>query len=97
MSWEESRLKRLPLSSVPSIKLKPLEALVLELGLVARRHLALLIAIFARKGRTRAAVVAAELEEANAVDAVAWTARLDSRRANGLATLVLSNVAPAET
>eukprot|EP00965_Chrysotila_dentata_P014090 467665-Pleurochrysis_carterae.AAC.1 len=43
----------------------------------------------ARKSRTRAAVVAAELEEANAVDAIAWPARLDSRWANRLATLVL--------
>eukprot|EP00965_Chrysotila_dentata_P156676 5176516-Pleurochrysis_carterae.AAC.1 len=51
----------------------------------------------ARKSRTRAAVVAAELEEANAIDAVAWPARLDSRRTNGLATLVLCSVAPAET
>eukprot|EP00965_Chrysotila_dentata_P041603 1379526-Pleurochrysis_carterae.AAC.1 len=50
----------------------------------------------ARKRRTRAAVVAAELEEANAVDSIAWPARLDRRRANGLATLVLCNVAPAE-
>eukprot|EP00965_Chrysotila_dentata_P111000 3668716-Pleurochrysis_carterae.AAC.1 len=40
----------------------------------------------ATKSRTRAAVVAAELKEANAVDANAWTARLHSRRANGLAT-----------
>eukprot|EP00965_Chrysotila_dentata_P059138 1962927-Pleurochrysis_carterae.AAC.1 len=39
----------------------------------------------ARKSRTRAAVVAAELKESNAVDAVAWPARLDSRWANGLA------------
>eukprot|EP00965_Chrysotila_dentata_P093534 3090143-Pleurochrysis_carterae.AAC.1 len=51
----------------------------------------------ARKSRTRAAVVAAELEEANAVDAIAWPARLDCRRANGLSTLVFCNVAPAET
>eukprot|EP00965_Chrysotila_dentata_P035794 1191254-Pleurochrysis_carterae.AAC.1 len=48
----------------------------------------------ARKSRTRAAVVAAELQEANAVDAIAWPAGLDSRRANRLATLVLCNVAP---
>eukprot|EP00965_Chrysotila_dentata_P097721 3230985-Pleurochrysis_carterae.AAC.1 len=51
----------------------------------------------ARKSRTRAAVVAAELEEANTVDAVAWPARLDRRWANGLDTLVRCNVAPAET
>eukprot|EP00965_Chrysotila_dentata_P085648 2825480-Pleurochrysis_carterae.AAC.1 len=51
----------------------------------------------AGKSRTRTAVVAAELEEANAVNAVARTARLDSRRANGLATLVLCNVTSAET
>eukprot|EP00965_Chrysotila_dentata_P125826 4158841-Pleurochrysis_carterae.AAC.1 len=63
------------------------QPLVLEPGLVARRPLVLLIAMSARKSRTRAAVVAAELQEANAVAAVAWTARLDSRRANGLATL----------
>eukprot|EP00965_Chrysotila_dentata_P022686 751497-Pleurochrysis_carterae.AAC.1 len=51
----------------------------------------------ARKSRTSAAVVAAELQEANVVDAIAWPARLDSGRANGLATLVLCNVSPAET
>eukprot|EP00965_Chrysotila_dentata_P170828 5638801-Pleurochrysis_carterae.AAC.1 len=51
----------------------------------------------ARKSRTRAAGVAAELKEANAVDAVAWPARLDSRWANGFATLVHCNVAPAGT
>eukprot|EP00965_Chrysotila_dentata_P151059 4992388-Pleurochrysis_carterae.AAC.1 len=51
----------------------------------------------ARKSRMRAAVVAAELQEANAVDAIAWPARLGSRRANGLATLALCNVSPAET
>eukprot|EP00965_Chrysotila_dentata_P089953 2969289-Pleurochrysis_carterae.AAC.1 len=51
----------------------------------------------ARKNRTRAAVVAAELEEAKAYGAIAWPARLDSRRADGLATLVFCNVAPAET
>eukprot|EP00965_Chrysotila_dentata_P060325 1999470-Pleurochrysis_carterae.AAC.1 len=99
MSREESRLKRLPSSSVPSMKdglveflgleLETFEALVLELRLVARRLLdVLLLAMSARKSRTRAAVIiAAELEEANAVDAVAWPARLDSRWANGLATL----------
>eukprot|EP00965_Chrysotila_dentata_P080805 2666878-Pleurochrysis_carterae.AAC.1 len=47
----------------------------------------------ARKSRTRTAVVAVELEKANAVNAVAWTARPDSGRTNGLATLVLCNVA----
>eukprot|EP00965_Chrysotila_dentata_P030380 1011082-Pleurochrysis_carterae.AAC.1 len=51
----------------------------------------------ARKSRTRAAVVAAGLGGANAFDAIAWPARLDSRRANGLATRVLCNVAPAGT
>eukprot|EP00965_Chrysotila_dentata_P107707 3557767-Pleurochrysis_carterae.AAC.1 len=48
------------------LELETLEVLVRELGLVARRPLELLIAMFARKSRTRAAVVAAELEEANA-------------------------------
>eukprot|EP00965_Chrysotila_dentata_P035729 1189593-Pleurochrysis_carterae.AAC.1 len=51
----------------------------------------------ARKSRSRAAVVAAELEEANAVDANAWPARLNSRRTNELAALVLCNVALAKT
>eukprot|EP00965_Chrysotila_dentata_P248570 6208414-Pleurochrysis_carterae.AAC.5 len=69
MPREESRLKRLLWSSVPSMKvllnsldlslnLPPLEALVLELGLVTRRPLVLLIAMSNRKSRTRAAVVA---------------------------------------
>eukprot|EP00965_Chrysotila_dentata_P059688 1980066-Pleurochrysis_carterae.AAC.1 len=75
--------------------LETFEALKLEL--FARRPLVLLIAMSARKSRTRAAVDAAELEEANAVDAISWPARLESRRANGLSTLVLCNVAPAET
>eukprot|EP00965_Chrysotila_dentata_P102649 3388821-Pleurochrysis_carterae.AAC.1 len=106
MSREESRLKRMPSLSVPSMKVllifldlslyETFEALVLELGLVARRSLVLLIAMPARKKRRRAAVVAAELEEANDVDAIDWLARLDSKRANGLATLVLCNVAPAK-
>eukprot|EP00965_Chrysotila_dentata_P104377 3446726-Pleurochrysis_carterae.AAC.1 len=55
--------------------------------LVARRPLVLLIAMSAGKGRTRAAGAAAQLQEAHVLNAVAWTARLDSRRANGLATL----------
>eukprot|EP00965_Chrysotila_dentata_P076196 2516894-Pleurochrysis_carterae.AAC.1 len=37
------------------IELEPLEALALEVGLVARRFLVLLIAMSARKSRTRAA------------------------------------------
>eukprot|EP00965_Chrysotila_dentata_P101049 3337455-Pleurochrysis_carterae.AAC.1 len=81
MSKEESRLKRLPSSSVPSTKKVACTA-----DCDVRQEM-----------RTRAAVVAAELKEANAVDAVAWPARLDSRWANRLATLVLCNVAPAET
>eukprot|EP00965_Chrysotila_dentata_P003549 116292-Pleurochrysis_carterae.AAC.2 len=62
---------------VLGLELEMIEALLLELGLVARR--------------TRAAVVAAELNEANAVDAVAWPAGLESRWANGLATLDSQN------
>eukprot|EP00965_Chrysotila_dentata_P093873 3102193-Pleurochrysis_carterae.AAC.1 len=38
----------------------------------------------ARKSRTRAAVGAAELEEANAVDAVAWPAGLTADGQTGL-------------
>eukprot|EP00965_Chrysotila_dentata_P146390 4833880-Pleurochrysis_carterae.AAC.5 len=53
--------------------------------------------MFARKSRARPAVVAAELEEASAVDAVAMTAGFASRRAHGLATLILCNVPPVET
>eukprot|EP00965_Chrysotila_dentata_P165982 5480351-Pleurochrysis_carterae.AAC.2 len=45
-----------------------------------------------------ATVVAAELDEAHAVDAAAWTAgRLDNKQTHELATLVLCNVPPAET
>eukprot|EP00965_Chrysotila_dentata_P010356 337091-Pleurochrysis_carterae.AAC.1 len=79
MSREESRLKRLPSSSVPSMQvllnfldlsLKHLKRWFLNLGLSpVLRSLVLLIAMSARKSRTRATVIAAELEEANAVDA----------------------------
>eukprot|EP00965_Chrysotila_dentata_P118639 3922348-Pleurochrysis_carterae.AAC.2 len=43
------------------LELETFEALVFELGLVTRRPLALLIAMSAKRSRTRAAVVAAEL------------------------------------
>eukprot|EP00965_Chrysotila_dentata_P083582 2757685-Pleurochrysis_carterae.AAC.1 len=79
-------------SSVPSIKVL---LYFLDLSLKQLKRW-----VSARKSRTRAAIVASELEEANAVAAVAWTAGFDSRRANRLirrATPVLSNVAPAKT
>eukprot|EP00965_Chrysotila_dentata_P058205 1930021-Pleurochrysis_carterae.AAC.3 len=81
----ESRLKMLPSASVPSksallyelvgLELEALETLIPELGSSRRR-------------RTGAATVATELEEANAINAVTWMTRLDSRRENRLAAAI---------
>eukprot|EP00965_Chrysotila_dentata_P135030 4465666-Pleurochrysis_carterae.AAC.1 len=50
-----------------------------------------------RSRRAGAATVATELKEAIAVNAVTWTTRLDSRRANRLAALVFCNMPPTKT